>query len=778
MSRGPSFQLGHGSGRRDARPRRRSALVPLLLAALLALPLLAGLVVVAPPAAAAPAVPGDDGGDTDGPVRIDIDRMDPATVAPGGTITLSGTLTNTGEEDLTDLSVRLQSGELLRTRSALLAAETDPAPSTPTAAAFKPISEALPAGETIRFDYTTTTTDLRLGEDGVYPVLLNLNGAGADGQQRRIGEVSTHVVQLGLPPAGTTGVAWLLPLVEPTHRDAAGRFLDDDLADVVASGGRLDRALAAVERLPEVAVPGGEPQPVARVTLAVDPALLEALAVMAEGPYDVVGGTAGGTEAADAFLDRLSAVAAEHAVMALPYGDADVDALTTVGLAPVAARSLPGTGTAAARPAAPEEGGAPVDQAGAGARIVRDVLGVEPRTDLVWAAGGTLQGRTLGMLRDGGVSNVVVSSTGLADGAEAVGLGTGAAAARTPLADGTTGLVADAGLSTLAGDAASVPGGAPLAVQRYVAELALLARQPGGDPLAPRTVLVAPARLLDADADALAAMMASTAQVPGVRSAGLDELLSGPVADTGGLTPPSDPAGLDPTVLTDVQAAMGVRDDLAGAVIGDPAAALAPYDAAAARATTVAWRDDLDRARQAADDLRSTLDAVLDEVTLLDPADGTYSLASSDAPLVLTVRNDLPFAVQVRLQVRTRSGVGLSVGDIGVQPLAPGERTTLQVPTEVRQSGRFTVTARLTTPDGGALGSAVELQVTSTAYGMISLAITIGAAALLGLLFLRRLVLFVLRRRSGTGRDDDDDDLPGAAPEGAVVPLPPTRSPV
>ncbi len=783
MSRGPSFELGHGTGRRGTRPHRRSALVRLLLAVLLALPVLAGLGgPAAPPAAAAPA-PGDDGDEDDGdreadrPVRIEITAMDSATVAPGGLITLRLELTNTGEESLTGLEVRLQRGEVLHSRADLLAADPDDA--TEAFAAFLPIAGTLAAGESLSYTYVTTTTDLALGEDGVYPVLLNLNGVGADGDQRRVGEVATYVVQQGLPPAGTTGVAWLWPLIEPTHRDAAGRFLDDDLADVVATGGRLDRALAAVERLPDVAGPGGGPQPVAEVTLAVDPALLEGLALMAEGPYEVGSGEPGeGTEAAGAFLDRLRAVAADHPVVALPYGDVDLDALTTAGLAEVAARTLPGTGTAAAVPALPEAAGPPVDQRGAGVRIVRAVLGVEqPRSDLVWAAGGTLQGQTLGVLRDGGVSNVVVSSTGLADGAAAIGLGTAGAAARTPLAEGTTGLVADAGLSALVTGAEATAGGTRVAAQRYLAELTLLARQPGGDPLAPRTVLIAPDRQLDADPDGMAELIAATAQVPGLRTAGLDELLAGPVADTGGLTPPAIPARLDPGVLTDVQAAVGVRDDIAGAVLGDADAAMAPYDAATARATSVAWRGDPQRAQRAAADLRSRLDGLLDEVTLLSPADGTYSLASRDAPLVLTVQNDLPFAVQVVLQVRAQGGVGLSVEDIGVQQLAPGERTTLQVPAEVSQSGRFTVTARLTTPDGGALGSPVELQVTSTAYGMISLAITIGAAALLGLLFLRRLVLFVLRRRSGAARDGEDDE-PTQAPEGAAVPLPPTRSPV
>jgi hypothetical protein len=158
-------------------------------------------------------------------------------------------------------------------------------------------------------------------------------------------------------------------------------------------------------------------------------------------------------------------------------------------------------------------------------------------------------------------------------------------------------------------------------------------------------------------------------------------------------------------------------------------------------------------------------------VTLLAPADGTYSLGSSDAPLVLTVRNDLPVAVDVLLEVSTRGTRGLSISDIGVQTLAPGQRTTLQVPTQVRQSGGFAVTAQLTTPSGEPLGDRISLQVKSTAYGSISLIITIGAAVLLGLLFLRRLVNLVLRRRRAAATEL-------GAPEGTTGALPPNRSPV
>jgi hypothetical protein len=226
--------------------------------------------------------------------------------------------------------------------------------------------------------------------------------------------------------------------------------------------------------------------------------------------------------------------------------------------------------------------------------------------------------------------------------------------------------------------------------------------------------------------------------------------------------------------MEDVAGAVAVRDAVAGSAVGNAAPSLAAYDAAIARSASLEWRGDRAGFRAAAQDVRRTLTLLGDRVTLVAPADGTYSLASNDAPLVLTVRNDLPFAVRVLLDLRTPDP-GLRLGDIGRQTLAPGQRTTLQVPTRVRRPGSFAVTASLTTPDGQALGDPVQIHVQSTAYGPIGLFITLGAAGLLGLLFLRRLVRFVVRRRRGI---HDDDRPTGPPAEGAAVPLPPTRSPV
>jgi hypothetical protein len=323
-------------------------------------------------------------------------------------------------------------------------------------------------------------------------------------------------------------------------------------------------------------------------------------------------------------------------------------------------------------------------------------------------------------------------------------------------------LVADPVLGGVVGSAERTPGGPRLAEQRYLAELAVLDQQ--APPGSSQTVLVAPPRAVDPSPEGAGAMMADTTGSPWLRPGSVAALQAATPA--GKLSDRVDAGRLDAAGLSELGRAVTVRDDLAGAV-QNPGRTLAAYDATISRTASVAWRSDPAGFRTAADGLRESLESLRTRVTLLAPANGTYSLASSDAPLVLTVRNDLPFAVSVLLDLRIRGNRGLSIDHIGAQTLPQGQRTTLQVPAHVRQSGSFAVTAALTTPGGGMLGSRVEMQVKSTTYGSISLLITFGAAGLLGLLFLRRLVLFILRRRNA-----------GAVPQPSVGLEPPTRSPV
>jgi hypothetical protein len=713
------------------------------------------------PTAPAQAAPAADDAGTTRPVQILVGRLEPRTVTPGAPVEVSGTLVNDGTATYSDLSLRVQRGEVLTTRDGLHADLAEPGDATAAVTPFQDVPGDLEPGDSLAFSFTTTADALQLTATGVYPLLVNLNGTAAGGTTERVGELSTHLLVDQQAPAARTTVAWLWPITDRPHRDAEGDFTDDQLADAVADGGRLDRAVQVLEQLPRTGGAGpGQGEPAVPVTLAVDPALLEELSTMAAGPYSVDGedGTGTGTEDAADLLDRLRQLAGQFPVVALAYADVDADALVAVGQAAAVTRSLPGAGS------------------GAGAAVVRDVLGVTPRTDLAWPAGDTLAPATLDTLQGGGIETVVLPDTALTDGGAAVGDDGEPAAVRSALPAATGDvevLVADSRLGDIVADATPDSARGRLTEQRYLAELAALtdqlaARDPGGQ----QTVLVVPPRRVDPDPTTVAAMMADTVTQPWLAATPVAALGDGPQVATGALDADDDAGGdgLPAAGLAQIVETSRVRDDFAAAVVGDPDTVLARYDAAIARAGSAEWREDPEGFAAAATDLRDTLAQLRRQVTLLAPVDGTYSLASSDAPLVLTVQNDLPFAVQVRLELRTRGNVGLTTDDIGVTTLQPSSRTTLQVPTHVRQSGGFAVTAGLTTPGGEPLGEAVQMQVKSTAYGPITLGITIGAAVLLGLLFLRRAVHWVLRRRRGE-----------AAPEpvlDGVTTVPPTRSPV
>jgi Family of unknown function (DUF6049) len=139
----------------------------------------------------------------------------------------------------------------------------------------------------------------------------------------------------------------------------------------------------------------------------------------------------------------------------------------------------------------------------------------------------------------------------------------------------------------------------------------------------------------------------------------------------------------------------------------------------------------------------------------VQPRNAQYTLASSDAPLYVTVENTLPTPVHIRIKVTPRLGVqGFTTERIGVQtiPAANGRsatRKTVKVPAHVERSGRFQITVTLQTPSGDALGRSVPLRVHSTALGAVALWITGSALVILVVAILLRIIR---RLRSGPRR--------------------------
>jgi hypothetical protein len=123
-----------------------------------------------------------------------------------------------------------------------------------------------------------------------------------------------------------------------------------------------------------------------------------------------------------------------------------------------------------------------------------------------------------------------------------------------------------------------------------------------------------------------------------------------------------------------------------------------------------------------------------------------YTLASTNSPLPITVENQLPYPVHVKVAVRPVNGIpGLQAQVSGLQEIPPNGKTTLRVPTQVQRSGLFRVYAVLQTPRGRQIGPPVRLLVSSTALGTIGVVITVVSG---GILLLALLLRFVRRMRS------------------------------
>jgi hypothetical protein len=132
----------------------------------------------------------------------------------------------------------------------------------------------------------------------------------------------------------------------------------------------------------------------------------------------------------------------------------------------------------------------------------------------------------------------------------------------------------------------------------------------------------------------------------------------------------------------------------------------------------------------------TTVSSIRDGVSILDPG-GRFTLASERSPLLLVIRNDLPVATRVRLDISAPEG--MTVGDVGVIEIPPHGTRQIQVPTRADRSRSLTVEIGLVTAGGAALGDPIELSVHSNAYGKPLFIITICAGALLVLLSGRRL---------------------------------------
>ncbi len=689
----------------------------LALAAALLVGVAAGTV---PPSSAATAA-----GDA---VAIRLTAMTPLVPGPGDTLTITGTATNTTDDPVGTVSVRLRlSPTPVRTRDEIqeiLAGNAGrtgiSVPSTTT-----PITETLEPGASVPFTIAVAVDSLGLSTSTPQVVVLGVESIATG----TLGSAPTQqgFTRVPLPwfPDPTavdpTRVVWLYPLSSAPARLAPSVFLDDRLGAGVAPGGRLSRLLDAAAAAPE------------GVSWVVDPALLEALADMADG-YEIEapdGTRTPGARSLDAasFLDRLRALPATAEVTASAYADPDVVALHRSGLdVDIALAST----TAADLPAL--------------------LLGRPVARGLAWPADGLADDGTLEVLRAAGSRAVVLSSASLPPPREIPYTPSGS----VELATGSSPLRAVAFDPEISALVSGTRRGLDPVVRRQTA-LAEIAMMTLELPTTARALVLAPGmRWSPAAAGVTGEVLAAVAAAPYARPARLDELLAAPPSDVE-RTRTDYPAAarraeLSPEYLALVAAA---RRDLSGLRQVAPDAtggSVSDLESALTRSESAAWRDDRSSGRRLVRDTNAQIQGDIEQVRLLSTAPVTLPGESGVIPV--TVGNDLDRPARVGVRLVGAPSVRFEADDVETVTLAPGQKITLEVTARVIGTGPVEVAAVLLTPEGTRFGRPVTFEVRSAAYARAAQWVVI---ALFGILVVLLGANFVRRRRprpAGPPRDE------------------------
>ncbi|NGP05593.1 glycoprotein [Rhodococcus sp. 14C212] len=750
---------------------------------------LAVLALVLTTAGVAVAQPRSDASDAPRFLELRIDSVTPTTMSTSSepVVTVTGTLENVGDRDVEDIAVRLQRAPAVGSAEELRTALTWDQTAYDRTGPFESVTDVLARGEQRRFRLELalrSDEDPSLGIDtpGVYPLLVNVNGAPEYGGQARLDDARFLLPVLGVPasenresrpvPPDTSapvGVTMLWPLAD-RPRLAAGvpgsatepvRLVDDDLATSLADGGRLDGLLDAAER-----AAAAEDRRVAdTMCLAVDPDLLVTVANMTRG-YLVVEDAAEpmgdthdgeGTAAAVAWLERLRTLAASMCTVAVPFAQVDVAALAELDDASLAGPAL----------AAPTE-------------IVNTTLGITTtRDDVVWPDAGVLTEKSGALLAADGPVTTLLADTAV-DAADSE-------AGRGPMpvrgVDGLSAVLFDSAAATALaalGDAPQTPSFAAEDARYDLTEDSPAARLQDalgalswpalrtsenatrtvstgeGASAAPGSVLFVPPQSWSASGDDAAAVlsMVGTLIRSGLATPRPFDTLFPPAAGDAPTVALSYPEqaivdGASADVMDAAREQAPRLDAFQEALVEDPQAQLTPQQFTTPlredllRAMSLAGRRGPDPdvaardAEQRGEEVRDAVDGMFAGVTVLSPG-GVYTLTSEQSPLLLVARNDLPVGITVRLHVDAPSA--MKITDIGPIQLPPRGSRTLTVPAQISDSRKIGVEFALTTESGLPLGTPTNVTVRSNAYGQVLAIVTGCAGALLLFLAGRRLL--------------------------------------
>jgi len=660
----------------------RAAALVLLLVALSATPVAAG-----------EALPQTE----EAPARLTLLAQSPV-VSPQRSLRANLRATNRGDVEYTNLELKLWLYDPARSRSAYAASLEQEPPTGVFLVAPFPLEGSLAPGESRQLSIERPMPELEArAENALYPMKLQLESNGV-----AIGILRSSLVFIQERPIVPLNVSLIVVLDEGVHLGPDGEFLDDHLEMSIAVGGRLESLVSALE---DVSIP---------VTLVISPMLLEQLRGMADGyRRNGVKVTAGSlpAEQAATMLDRLRALARrsrpDTEVVALPFAAPSVPSLVAAGLH-----------------------GDLQQQMRLGRNAVGELLGVEPPGGLFRPPGGLLTSDAVGALADLDVEALIVDPEDLPPPAglelsppavARVSAGPGrslrALAPDPVVADRLRALPEDpklrarwtlGELTALYFEQPSVDRGVAILVQpgHDRSFLTSLLRGLQTQPLPRGTAWLRPvraSRLLSVTATGAHRDLAPS-RVPRYSPLFLEEVAASreSIAQLESMT-------ANPTLLSDrlrVQMLVAEARDF----IRDEPAAVAFLDAVQARV-----RREFDKVEP--------------------PRPSSITLTSRGGVIPVTIRNLAGYRVHVRV-VLLSSRLEFLEGD-SRRVVLERPVQTFTFPVRAQTTGRFPITVRLETPHGAAIAES-QIVVRSTAYNVLALVITLGAALFLAAWWGRR----------------------------------------
>jgi hypothetical protein len=697
-----------------------------------------------------------------------IDSVTPQLARPGGTVTVTGTVTNESGGPLSGLSIQLRSsaspltyrGELNSYAGGSLA--IDAPVGTPV-----PIGGSLPSGATAAWRVSLPVNAVGMTQFGVYP----LAAQAVDVIGLPLGTDRTFLpFWPGAAAAGVTQplkIAWVWPLIDTPQQGMCAALTSDSLAGSVAAGGRLDTLLTS----------GAAYSARARLTWAVDPGLLNSVSTMT-GPYrvggaaDCVGGVRHqASSAAAQWLSTLRSGTSGQQIFVTPYDDVDVAALTHQGLdSDLRTAFNQGRSAGSAllgrsfKPSAPT---------GTGSRATS-----QPASSgaIAWPADGAADSSVLGNLAVNGIGTVVLNSGEMPPAAS--GYTADDAVTSIPTTAGTNMrvLLADTTLTGILGSATSAPGSSFAVSQRFLAETAMIAAE---DPGLARSVVVAPPRQWNPPAALASQLLSETVTAPWMAPTSLASLAgsAGSAAQTTRQPPPDYSVShheLSPAYLKQV-AALGAGLRLYKSILYRPQPQyLNGLNAGVAATESSAWRG-APAARQGGENLlgrvAAYVSAVSRKVEVINSARVTLGGSSGKVPVSIT--NALPEAIQVRLQATGPSDGRLTVtGNQGLIPIGADTTQTIKLSVRSGAVGDTSIQLRLLGPDGVPLpGDPVSLGVQSTQFGTTLLVIIFAALGVLVLTAIGRAIRRGLREDEPVTHPSDQPQNEPERPVGMPSPV-------